>query len=223
MVAGQTQGGEVLGSVADGVCLTDQPRCAYPEDLFIDNIVLKQVSTLAEVGPGRWYFDYGKDQIYTGDDPTGRLVETSVAPVAFAGFATGVAVRAMIIEKFASPTHEAALNDRGPGWNCEIRWNHFAGIRTVDHAVARGNFVHHNGAFGFIGAGRNILVESNEIPYNNTRGYNPIGQRVAVNGCTRTGSWSVPISHITITAPGCGLTSTTSTSSTRATELKTMI
>jgi parallel beta-helix repeat protein len=102
-------------------------------------------------------------------------VETSVTPFAFIGTASGVTLRALTIEKFASPTHEAAINGAGAGWvieDCEVRWNHFAGIRTVDGAVARRNFVHHNGAFGFIGSGQGIRVETNEIAYNNTLGYN---------------------------------------------------
>jgi PKD repeat protein len=176
VIAGQTQGGTVIGSAADGVCSSDQARCGYPEDLFINHVLAKHVATLAEVGPGRWYFDYATDRIYIGEDPTGRLVETSVVPFAFEGSAPGVTVRAMVIEKFASPTHEAAVNGRGLGWtieNCEVRWNHFAGIRTVDDARARSNLVHHNGAFGFIGSGRGVQVEANEIAYNNTRGYNP--------------------------------------------------
>jgi PKD domain. len=176
VISGQTQGGPVIGTPTDGVCLSDQARCGYPEDLFIDHVVLKHVASLAEMGPGRWFFDYANDQIYIGDDPTGRLVETSVASFAFDGWATGVTVRGMIIEKFASPSHEAALNSHGPGWiieHCEVRWNHFAGIRTVDGALARGNLVHHNGGLGFIGSGRGVQVDGNEIAYNNTLGYNP--------------------------------------------------
>jgi len=175
VASGQPQRGVVIGSPADGVCSTDQPRCAYPEDLFVDDVPLKHVATLADVGPGRWYFDYANDQIYMADDPIGRRVETSIAPSAFEGLAKNVTVRGLVIEKFASPTHEAAVNGRGPGWvieDSEVRWNHFAGIRTVDQAIARRNLVHHNGAFGFIGSGRGILVESNEIAYNNTHGYN---------------------------------------------------
>jgi PKD repeat protein len=175
VVSGQVQRGVVLGSVADEVCSTAQPRCGYPEDLFIDNVLLKHVTALADVAPGHWYFDYVNDQIYIADDPTGRTVETSITPAAFQGYGTGVTIRGLVIEKFATPTAEAAVNGRGAGWiieDSELRFNHFAGIRTVDHAVARRNLVHHNGAFGFIGSGRGILVESNEIAYNNIRGYN---------------------------------------------------
>jgi parallel beta-helix repeat protein len=157
------------------VCQQNAPRCGYPEDLFFDNTPLKAVATLAEVAPGRWFFDYATDRIYVADDPTGRNVETSRTPFAFAGGASGVTLRGLTIEKFATPTHEGAVNGSGSGWvieDSEVRWNHFAGIRTGDRAVARRNKVHHNGAFGFIGSGQSITVENNEVSYNNTLGYN---------------------------------------------------
>lgn len=170
----QSQEGQVLGE--GSVCLPAAPRCARPEDLFIDDVPLRQASTLTDLQRGWWFFDYGQDRIYLADDPTGRRVETSVTPFAIGGYANNVTVRDLVIEKFASPTHEAAVNGLGRKWQLErleVRLNHFAGIRTVDGASARSNRVHHNGALGFIGAGDDVLIEGNEIAFNNVAGYDP--------------------------------------------------
>ena len=171
----QSQEGAVVESAAE-VCMRDAPRCNRPEDLFLDDRPLRHVATPADLQAGTWYFDYPADRIFLGDDPTGHVVETSVTPYAVVGDADGVTLRGFVVEKFATPTHEAAINGRLTGLlieNVEARLNHFAGLRTMDHARARNNHVHDNGALGFIGAGENIIVEGNEIDHNNTIGYNP--------------------------------------------------
>jgi parallel beta-helix repeat protein len=48
-----------------------------------------------------------------------------------------------------------------------VRWNHGAGIGMDSNTAARNNYVHHNCGFGFVGAGIGVVVESNEISYNN--------------------------------------------------------
>jgi hypothetical protein len=174
VASGQTQEGRVSGTVDEGVCFAESPRCGYPEDLFIDDVPLRHVATLDAGGAGAWYFDYAADRIYFWDDPTGKRVETSVTPMAFGGGASGVTISSLTIEKYAVPTQEAAVA-LGPGWlieSSEVRWNHFTGIGTGPSSITRGNNVHHNGGFGLTGAGLNILVENNEIAYNNYAGYN---------------------------------------------------
>ena len=175
IVDGQSQEGALVESAAE-VCTSDAPRCNRPEDLFLDDRPLRHVATPADVRTGTWYFDYAADRIVLGDDPTGHRVETSVAPFAVGGEAEGVTIRGIVVEKFATPTHEAAINGRLTGMlieDVEARLNHFAGIRTMDRTQARNNRVHDNGALGFIGAGENIRIEHNEIDHNNTVGYNP--------------------------------------------------
>ena len=62
------------------VCQTAYPRGHYPEGLFIDDIALRHVASLAQGGAGKWHFAYVADKIYFADNPTGRKVEPSVAP-----------------------------------------------------------------------------------------------------------------------------------------------
>lgn len=174
-VAGQTHAGTVDNG---GGAACTLPRCGYPEDLFVNNVAKQHVSTLGSVGPGTWLFDYAADRIYVGDNPSGQTVETSVTPTAFSGAATGVTVKNLVVEKFATPTHTAAIEaSGGSGWTVEhneVRFNHYGGIRTKTSDINRRNYVHHNGSLGFTGAGANGLVEDNEIAYNGVPaiGYN---------------------------------------------------
>jgi len=173
VATGQSQPGRRANG--EGPCRNGYPRCNYPEDLFINDLPLQHVATLHDVGPGKWYFDYDGDQIYFGDDPTGKRVEVSVTPKAFSGAATNVILRSLTIEKYASPTQQAAV-ELGTGWiieDCELRWNHFTGIAMGSRSIARRNRVHHNGCFGFHGAGEHILVANNEIAFNGFAGYDP--------------------------------------------------
>jgi parallel beta-helix repeat protein len=171
VVSGQTQ----QGRVADGECRGAYPGCGYPEDLFIDDVPLQHVTSLRDGGPGRWHFDYAADQIHVWDDPADRIVETSVTPAAFGGDATGVTIRNLTVEKYATPTFTSAI-ELGRGWtieDSEVRWNHFGGIGNGPESTARRNRVHHNGCYGFHGSGENILVEGNQISHNGYAGYEP--------------------------------------------------
>ena len=73
--ANQTQGDWYGGS---DICQEGWERCNHPEDLYFDNVPLRHVTSLADVAPGKWFFDYDADRIYFADDPTGHTVETSV-------------------------------------------------------------------------------------------------------------------------------------------------
>ena len=163
-----------------GECDPSRPRCGYPEDLFFDDQPLIHVSSLSGVAAGKWYFDYAADKIYFADDPTGRKVETSVTTQAFyVGYGpSGVTIQGLIVEKFANPAQSGAI---GAGtvnnWTVrdnEIRWNHGIGIALNAGSGFRilNNRVHHNGEMGLSGSGAiDMLVEGNEISYNNTAGY----------------------------------------------------
>ena len=181
--SGQRQQGEVIGDVGD-VCRPDSPRCNRPEDLFMDDILKKHVLALVLVEPGTWYFDYDADRIYVGDNPHGRYVECSVTPNIRATIdnpASNVLFEDLVVEKYAAPSAQAAVilgNSRlgGMDWvmhRCELRWNHGGAVWSDSESQLRECYVHHNGGFGLVGAGANIVIEGNEIAWNNTVGYNP--------------------------------------------------
>jgi parallel beta-helix repeat protein len=70
------------------------------------------------------------------------------------------------------------LGTNTTGWildGNEIRWNHGTGVAVGSGWKVLRNKIHHNGQLGIVaGGGRsNILVDNNEIAYNNTAGYDP--------------------------------------------------
>jgi parallel beta-helix repeat protein len=155
------------------------PRCNYPEDLFIDDVPLKHVATKGAVGPGSWYFDYPGDRIYFWDDPTGRTVETSVATVAVHGEgATALVFRGLIVEKYANSGQIAAVATMNADdvviENNIFRLNHAVGVEICCGARGRisGNVITRNGQMGLTSwRGVDLVVEGNEISYNNFAGY----------------------------------------------------
>ncbi|MBT8166165.1 MAG: right-handed parallel beta-helix repeat-containing protein [Acidimicrobiia bacterium] len=176
-VTGQTQSGRQHGS-----CVSSAPECNHPEELFIDHTRMTHVGSKSQVGPGKWFFDYGADRIYIGNDPSGKLVETSVTEMAFFGQVSNVTVTGLVIEKYASPAQVGAIDTRGnpsgktngSNWfiaNNEVRNNHGVGIKSTDGSRVVGNYVHHNGQLGMGGDGPGMVIEDNEIAYNNAAGY----------------------------------------------------
>ncbi len=181
VASGQTQQGQAHGSCQRNADGSRYHGCKFPEDLFIDDVPLWQVTSLSEVDPGKWYFDYAADKIYLGDDPTGHSVETSVTRHAFHGSARRVTIRGLIIEKYAVPAQHGAIHGEdgtggrlGKDWvveGNEIRFNHGVGIRTGHRMQVLRNNIHHNGQLGIGGTGDDVLVEGNEIAYNNFAGF----------------------------------------------------
>ena len=91
---------------------------------------------------------------------------------AFRGNASNVTIRGLIIEKYANPAQSGAVNGSGPGWTItgnEIRYNWGGGISLNDRYRVIGNNVHHNRQIGLKGGGAGILIENNEIAFNNYR------------------------------------------------------
>lgn len=174
-VGGQTQ--DLPGAVAPAgydLCMPNRPLCNDPDDVFLDGRLLTQVATLADLRSGTYFFDTAADRIYLADDPTGRLVEATVAPAAFrAPGVTGVVLRNLVIQKFGNPAQTGAVE--GTGWTIErstIRLNHGVGV-IMSGGVLRDSSISSNGQAGPGGGGQGLLVEHNEIAHNNTQGHNP--------------------------------------------------
>ena len=173
VATGQTQQGPT-----NGECTV--AGCNLPEDLYLDDTPLLQVLSLAAVVPGKWFFDYAADRVYFADDPTGRRVEITDTRRAFEATANNVTIRGLVIEKYANPAQSGAVHmfltgtATVSGWtveDCEIRWNHGAGIAIGAGARVLRNNVHHNGQLGVAAHGAGALIERNEIAHNNTMGF----------------------------------------------------
>lgn len=174
VASGQTQQGQRLNPE----CIDGQPRCAYPESLYIDDRALIAVDTLAKVSAGKFYFDYDADKIYFSENPSGRKVEASVTEQAFAGSAKNVVVQGLIVEKYATPIQFAAISGSGgSGWtiqNNESRLNYALGISVTSGKILN-NLVRDNGEMGLGCSGTDTLIEGNEIANNgNFSGLDPL-------------------------------------------------
>ena len=111
-------------------------------------------------------------------EPGAILSGQGVTEYAFGGSADGVTIRGLIVERYANPPHTPAIRDGGGAndWlveDNEIRENLGIGLKAGAKWRVLRNFVHHNGQLGLAGSGFGILVEGNEIAYNNTDGNNP--------------------------------------------------
>ena len=177
-IGGQTQQGVPhggCGSPQEFADLEDYTGCQFAEHLFVDDQPLWQVTAIADLAPGRWFFDYGADLIYLADDPAGRIIEASVTPAAFDGSASKVTIRGLVIEKYSNLAQSGAIHgDRTRSWTVEqneIRLNHGFGLRTGSEMRVLNNYIHSNGQIGVGGLGSHVLVQGNEIAYNNTAGF----------------------------------------------------
>lgn len=177
IAAGQTQA-VPIDTTSHASCMGDSPRCLYAEELFFDDVRLKHVSNLRKLRPGEWFYDAAKGVVYIGQDPTGHKVERSITRNAFTSASgSNVTVKNVIIEKYANASSSGALapsEQQALGWTIgsnEIRLNHGAGMRVGSGSKVLRNKVHHNGQIGIMGLGSNILVEGNEISFNNDAGF----------------------------------------------------
>lgn len=178
-VPGQTQENSDQSLDADFYCVPGYERCIKPEDLFFDGTTLKRHAVaVTGVTTGYWFFNYTTHLIYVGDNPSGHTVETSVTARLFTQSSVdNVTVSDLIVEKFAGLVNYGCVNlgyaaSGGTGWlatRLEVRHCHGAGIHNEPFTTARNNYVHHNGQYGFHGAGSTILVEDNEVAFNNVR------------------------------------------------------
>jgi hypothetical protein len=173
-------GVEMSGSTG-GDCIAGYEGCVLSQDLFMDNVMLWQVTDIDQLAPGRWLWD--GDTIYVANDPSTRRVELSVVPHAFVSDADDVTISDLVIENYASPAQTGAVQaqllgdgGRGSGWllsNIEVFGSHGVGIRTGDVTTVRDSHVHHNGQLGIaVSGGTDVVIEDTEIAFNNVAGFN---------------------------------------------------
>ena len=111
--------------------------------------------------------------VLTGEDATDYAFKWD-----WGRYPRAVRIQGLTIEHYASPQKKGPILagwDEGypygtTGWvveQCEIRYNAAAGIRTGDHMQVLRNYIHHNGQIGVVGTGDSVLLQGNEIAYNN--------------------------------------------------------
>jgi parallel beta-helix repeat protein len=109
-------------------------------------------------------------------------LDTYAAGIKGYGGSTGqhdVTVRGFTIEHFRNAWTAGTLAPVTPGWNWTIennvvRYNNQGGVALNRGSIVRGNNIHHNGHIGITGGPvSGVLIESNEIAFNNTGSYEP--------------------------------------------------
>ena len=169
--------GQDQNAFRHGDCAGGYPRCQYPEDLYIDNNLLRHVGSVGEVASGKFFFDYDNDKVYIAQDPAGKKLEICTETNAFKNNGvSNVTIKNFIVEKYAVAAQFGAIGNQAadPGWvvdGCEIRYNHGVGVRIGEGGTLKNSKVHHNGQMGVGANGANVTIENNEIYNNLTVGY----------------------------------------------------
>jgi len=109
--------------------------------------------------------------VFVGE-PGAVLTGEDVTEFAFYGSGDDVTITGLVVEKYANPQQTGAIysSNGATGWvvdGNEVRYNHGIGIKAGSGWKVLNNYVHHNTQLGLGGSGSNILVEGNEIAYNN--------------------------------------------------------
>jgi parallel beta-helix repeat protein len=190
VVTGQTQRGTVNETTAQ--CIPGWLACNIPEDLWFDGVPLQHLyaSSLPRIASGQWWFDYATHTIYFHDNPSGHLVETSVARAVAVGPANNVTFQYLTMEEFAAPLDAGGLwpsngqegdaqrQANGLDWmveNCDMWGHHSVAIAPNYGMQILNNYIHDNGELG-IGGGfapdnnlvsSGVLIQGNLVTHNN--------------------------------------------------------
>jgi hypothetical protein len=165
--------------------------CKYRYDVVIRPEMLRQVWLIDSLDTDLEFFydltvnppqnnaptPHGNDTLWLFSDPNLKTVEFVQANSQAIGNLNGVdnvTVHNLIIEGHAnSPNGSAALGSGdGTDWlisDCEFRFNHAAGLGSIQGGVIRNSHFHHNGQMGTTGPGdwKNALYQGNEFSHNN--------------------------------------------------------
>jgi len=109
--------------------------------------------------------------VFVGE-PGAVLTGENVTEFAFYGSGDNVTITGLVVEKYNNPQQTGAIySSKGAaGWivdGNEIRYNNGIGLKAGSGWKVLNNYVHHNTQLGLGGSGSNILVQGNEIAYNN--------------------------------------------------------
>ena len=112
--------------------------------------------------------------VLDGGNATAYAFDKGSAP-----YPSKVTIKGLEIRAYASADHMGpilaggGLSDGTYGWvidGVDVHNNRVGGVRVGHHTIVRNSKFHHNGWFGLSGAGDSVLVENNEIGYNNVPG-----------------------------------------------------
>ena len=155
------------------------PMAAWPDQVFVDGVGLKQVQSAARVGPGTFFVNYSAQTLTIGTDPTGHEVRASDIERAFYVAAHGVTLRGFGVRRYATPLPQMGtvlLYGGGDvAQNVVVTDNATQGLsffgvgNLADHVTAADN--------GMVGIHANMAdsftIQNSLIAHNNVEHFNP--------------------------------------------------
>jgi len=161
-----------------GVCR--EPRCAWPEQVFLDGTPLGQVAS--NPGPGQFSIDADR-RIVVADDPDGRQVEVTVRQRWLTIQAPDVTIEGFTMRQVASPPQHGGLQalpgaDRltvrsvrlSDSHGALISFQGVAGASLISSELDRGGQLGvHAGGDGTT----DLTIEDTRIEHGNTEGFDP--------------------------------------------------
>ncbi|MFO0882017.1 MAG: right-handed parallel beta-helix repeat-containing protein [Candidatus Saccharimonadales bacterium] len=151
--------------------------CLPTDQVFMDDVHLSRVMSLASLTTGKFYIDYMANVVYLADNPTGKKTEIARTDYAIRTANPGVVIRGLTIEKYAPPAQKGAIFAEGDNWTIKdnlVRANHAIGIflSGSDGTKIDSNTIEQNGQLG-IGQYNStvVTISNNTITGNNTDGF----------------------------------------------------
>ena len=170
------------------------PRCAWPEQVFIDGRPLLQVAR--DPGAGQFAIDSDR-RVVLADDPTGRLVEVTVRERWLTVDAPDVTIEDLVMSHAASPPQQGALQalpgaDRLTVTGVRLSDAHgsLISFQGVTGASLRSSDLSRAGQLGVHAGGdgtSDLTIEDNRIHDNNTEGFDPAWEAGGLKAAIATG------------------------------------
>lgn len=153
------------------------PMAANGDMVYVNGVALKQVGSKAGVGAGKFYVDYGRNQLYIGNNPAAKTVEATTQKRAFAVSQKGssTTIKGLGLTHYADQAILVAANNVTLEDNTSV-WNGVSGIwlTQATNATLRGNNASYNGMIGIQAHySDSLLVENNLISHNNMEQFRP--------------------------------------------------
>lgn len=91
------------------------PRAAYPDQVWIDGVPMRQVASLALVAAGRFYLDETTSRLYVGTNPVNHAVAATTIAKAISVQSTGTVLRGFGVMRYGpSVWHMGAITLERP-------------------------------------------------------------------------------------------------------------
>ncbi|GLZ04901.1 hypothetical protein Acsp03_23670 [Actinomadura sp. NBRC 104412] len=132
------------------------PMAAHPDQVWIDDVAQRQVSSRDEVTAGAFYVDERAGRLYLGSDPRGRTVRASTLGIAITIGGDGSALRGVGVRRYAPSLPQlASVRVTGSGVSVEnvaVTDSATTGLSVVGpHARVRRVTLTRNGMLGVHG------------------------------------------------------------------------